>query len=175
MVKQQRAFAKVKPEKETNGPKDSSPSISSIQPAQLSSKVTSMRFMQRKAQELSYAARTGEESRASRGLEEAALNAILRSEEGNPLIRYCPGRRSFGGFNKPMEDYGVMQIKDFKRMAKEFVGATKKMNANNHAENVSHGNDSNAGKDVSDKEMAKALGRKTEGDKKPTKKQKIAE
>ena len=33
------------------------------------------------------------------------------------------------------------------------------MNANNHAENVLHGNDSNAGKDVSDKEMAKALGR----------------
>eukprot|EP00960_Hanusia_phi_P065614 766155-Hanusia_phi.AAC.2 len=114
MVKQQRAFAKVAPHLEgvsqspyasqvkvddKNAAKDSSSPGSSIQPAQLSSKVTSMRVMivdPRKAQELSYAAKTSEDVTAATGGEEVALNTILRSEEGNPLIRYCPGRRSFG-------------------------------------------------------------------------------
>eukprot|EP00960_Hanusia_phi_P011077 324708-Hanusia_phi.AAC.1 len=74
-----------------------------------------------------------------------------------------------------MEEYGVMQIKDFKRMVKEFVGATKKLNASKNAESSAHAASSHAGKDVSDKEMAMALGRRMEADKKPSKRQKIIE
>eukprot|EP00960_Hanusia_phi_P049528 759596-Hanusia_phi.AAC.1 len=62
----------------------------------------SSQSMQRKAQELNYAAKTREDATAATGGEEVALNTILRSQKGNSLIRYCPGGRSFGGFNKPV-------------------------------------------------------------------------
>jgi len=42
----------------------------------------------------------------------------VKNEQGHPLMRLCPGRRSFGGFNPGMEEYATLQLKEHRKAAK---------------------------------------------------------
>lgn len=40
---------------------------------------------------------------------------VFLEGEGNPLLRHCPGRSSFGKFNPAMEDHSIVQSKIYRR------------------------------------------------------------
>ncbi len=94
---------------------------------------------------------------------------VFLEGEGNPLIRHCPGRRSFGKFNPAMEDYALIQIKAFRKFVKDAgraapagtaaaaaaaaaAGKSGRVGTGTCAERIQE-----EGKDVSDQAMAAAL------------------
>ena len=81
--------------------------------------------------------------------------------EGNPFIRHCPGRRSFGKFNVAMEDHALVQIKAYRKLLKKAAqsAGTAPTAADGGAPSAPDDGGSGEGKDVSDREMAAALKR----------------
>ena len=89
---------------------------------------------------------------------------VFLEGEGNPLIRHCPGRRSFGKFNLAIEDHALIQIKAYRKLVKSATRAeTTRDSAHGGGEGGGGGGNA-AGppdeeKDVTDREMAAALKR----------------
>ncbi len=99
----------------------------------------------------------GSENSSSRA-EPGRPHLIFLEGEGNPLIRHCPGRRSFGKFNLAIEDHALVQIKAYRKLVKGAARADPPRDA------AAHGGDAAGGpadeeKDVTDREMAVALQR----------------
>jgi hypothetical protein len=80
--------------------------------------------------------------------------------EGNPLIRHCPGRRSFGKFNLAIEDHSLIQIKAYRKLLKDISrprDGGQSAGDDPAGRTAAAAGDPDMDKDVSDREMAAAL------------------
>ena len=100
----------------------------------------------------------------SKRAENGRPRLVFLEGEGNPLIRHCPGRRSFGKFNLAIEDHALIQIKAYRKLLKDISRSDPaREGAESHAAAADAGGrprpagDSDQDKDVSDREMAAAL------------------
>ncbi len=100
----------------------------------------------------------GSDLSSPRAAEPGRPHLVFLEGEGNPLIRHCPGRRSFGKFNLAIEDHALVQIKAYRRLLKGAARPDPPRDA------AARGGDPAGGpadeeKDVTDREMAAALQR----------------
>ena len=107
----------------------------------------------------------GSENSSSRA-EPGRPHLVFLEGEGNPLIRHCPGRRSFGKFNLAIEDYALVQIKAYRKLGKTAARADTLRNGGGGADGADGdvsgglaGGPPDEEKDVTDREMAAALQR----------------
>ena len=119
----------------------------------------SLQFMQRKMgsdKPLKAGSLLGSENSTSRA-EPGRPHLIFLEGEGNPLIRHCPGRRSFGKFNLAIEDHALVQIKAYRKLVKSAAKADPPPDAARGGDLA--GGPPDEEKDVTDREMAAALQR----------------
>ncbi len=131
-----------------------------------------LQFMQRKMESdkpMKSGSLLGSENSSSRA-EPGRPHLVFLEGEGNPLIRHCPGRRSFGKFNLAIEDHALVQIKAYRKLVKSAARADSLRNGGGGGDGGGDGGDGGGGgglaggppdeeKDVTDREMAAALQR----------------
>ncbi len=103
----------------------------------------------------------GSDNSSSRA-EPGRPHLVFLEGEGNPLIRHCPGRRSFGKFNLAIEDHALIQIKAYRKLVKSAARADTARDSAHGGGDGGDGGGNAAGppdeeKDVTDREMAAAL------------------
>mmetsp|Transcript_103 Transcript_103/g.197 ORF Transcript_103/g.197 Transcript_103/m.197 type:complete len:195 (+) Transcript_103:139-723(+) len=155
--------------KDEASPSVSKGAVGATPPKQLSEKITSMKFMQKKAAAVS--AGSDALKPVARGVAERVsgqgeTSVIHLDGEGSPLVRHFPGRRSFGKFNATIEEYATGQIKIFRRAEKDIARGGPLVKAESkqiEIENVTGKARRDETKDVSDQEMARVLGKHRQG------------